>query len=190
MKRLLLSLFLVIGLAGPVHAAGMNMLGSGSTAMRMMEAMWDMMEWFFNQRDANQNGVPWNYRYPASPWTYSYPTNPWNRNFANPWSYAQGPNAPGGMPGAGPWSGKGPGTTPFDNLTLWSPLDGIWRVSTGEYWIVQGNQFARPPARPTISASGWSTTCWCCATSSATRWCWTCSSRRPATGSGSRARPG
>ena len=96
MKRLLLSLFLVIGLAGPVHAAGMNMLGSGSTAMRMMEAMWDMMEWFFNQRDANQNGVPWNYRYPASPWTYSYPTNPWNRNFANPWSYAQGPNAPGG----------------------------------------------------------------------------------------------
>lgn len=134
-KRLLVAFLLLFSLLGNIQAADLTMSGSGSLAARMMNAMWDMMEWFFTQRRPEYRNIPWNYVYPGSPWNYSYPTSPWQRTATGPWS---GPlNIPWdqgyGYPDYGP-SG-------FSYPSIWGTLDGVWRASTGEYWIVQGNRF-------------------------------------------------
>lgn len=133
MKRLLITLLLLFSFTGPVHSTTVTM--SGSLAGQMMDAMWDMMEWFVNQRGSSYRNVPWNYVNPGSPWTYTYPVSPWNSINHNPWSQP-------GRWGGGPW---GEGIGPYGEILPypepWNTLDGVWRATTGEYWIVKGNQF-------------------------------------------------
>lgn len=121
MKRLLITLVLLCSLSPQVQGADLSFAGNGSMAMRMMNAMWDMMEWFVEQRRPGYRSIPWNYVYPGSPWTYRYPASPWDRRAHDPWRQ---------------------GGTAFANAPLWGTLDGVWRATSGEYWIVQGNQFA------------------------------------------------
>lgn len=141
MKRLLITLLLLFSFASPAHSVDLGMSGSGSVAARMMESMWDMMEWFFTQRSPSYRSVPWNYVNPTSPWTYTYPGSPWNSMNNNPWSQP-GRFGNRNNPVGSPW---GPGFNPQADGSrfpdLWNSLDGVWRATSGEYWIVKGNQF-------------------------------------------------
>jgi hypothetical protein len=140
-KHRFLSLLLIFCFSAPVHSTNLNV--AGSMAGQMMDAMWDMMEWFFTQRSPNYRNIPWNYVYPDSPWTYTYPGSPYAVN-SNPWSrtdrFSNWSN-----PTANPWNqgfySQNGGPSGLAYPDLWTSLDGVWRATSGEYWIVKGNQF-------------------------------------------------
>ena len=122
MRSLLILCVTVLCLLNPTTVAAVPSSAMGNTAMRMMDSVWDMMEWFFSQRDNRYRAIPWNYVNPYTPWSYTYPTAP----------------QPGDW-----WAGGAsvPDRFAFRGPHLWSPIDGIWRATTGEYWIVQENEF-------------------------------------------------
>ncbi len=139
MKRYLASLLLSLSLCfSPVAAAE----PAASVAGQMMNAMWEMMDWFFGQRDFGDGVVPWNYANPANPWGRMRPGSPWAYsatpvNPYSPWGRWYGWSSPLNH-GVSPWSdaamaGLDPG--PMQDF------DGIWRAVSGEFWYVRGNRF-------------------------------------------------
>jgi hypothetical protein len=57
LRHLLISLLLLLSLALPLRGHASDINSAGNVAMSMMQAMWDLMEWFFSRNPANAGGV-------------------------------------------------------------------------------------------------------------------------------------
>ena len=170
MKRPLLALFLSISLLLPAYRAGAaNFVEPMVKAWQMMDSMRQMMEWFIGGSNGNY------YRNQSMPFGTLNPNlygN--NRNLASPYrrypigseTIVVAPRVDEGewLRDPSPREDNFWGDDPYwDGAVVplgegypasrsgYEGFDGIWRVNTGERWMIQGNQFMLKQANGAIT---------------------------------------